>query len=70
MSLAERFEHSVDALLLLFEVGMDVEVQGCADVCMTEDDTDGLVIAVALDTTCGKTVAQAVELDDRNAELF
>ena len=49
---------------------MDVEVQGRADVCMTEDDADGLVVAVALDAACGEAMSQAVKLDNRYSELF
>ena len=43
----EGFEHAVDALLLLFQVGMDIEVERRADVGVAQYDAHGLVVAVA-----------------------
>ena len=64
----QRPEHLFDAALLLFHVGMDVEVEGGADVGMAEEDADGLVVAAALDAAGGEAVAQAVELEPWHAE--
>ena len=49
---------------------MNVEVERGADVGVAEDDAHGLVVAVALDATCGEAVAQAMKLDDGNVELL
>ena len=49
---------------------MDVEVEGCGDVGVAEDDADGLVIAVAFDAAGGEAVTQPVEFQRRYAELF
>lgn len=64
----QRPEHLFDAALLLFHVGMDVEVEGGADVGMAEEDADGLVVAAALDAAGGEAVAEAVELEPWHAE--
>ena len=49
---------------------MDIEVEGRADIGMSENGADSLIVAAALDAHSGETVAQAVELDMRNAEPF
>lgn len=40
---------------------MDIEVEGRADIGMSENGADGLIVAAALDAHSGETVAQAVE---------
>ena len=49
---------------------MDIEVERRADVGVAQNDAHSLVVAVALDAACGKAVAQAMELDDRDVELL
>ena len=41
---------------------MNVEVKGCGDVGMTENDADGLVVAVAFNAACRKVVMRSVPL--------
>ena len=67
---SEGAEHLVDALLLLLRSGMDVEIESRGYVGMAEDDTDGLVVAVAFDTACGETMSEPVEFQRRYAKLF
>ena len=43
----EGFEHAVDALLLLFQVGMDIEIERRTDVGVAQYDAHSLVVAVA-----------------------
>ena len=47
LSSTEGFEHAVDALLLLFKIGMDIEIERRADVGVAQYDAHGLVVAVA-----------------------
>ena len=42
---------------------MDVEVERCSHIGVTEDDTDRLIVAAALDTSGGKGMAQSVKSD-------
>jgi hypothetical protein len=37
---------------------------------MSENDTDGFVIAIAFDATCGKAVAQTVKFQFGNVQVF
>ena len=53
--------HGVDALALLLQIGVDVEVEGGADAGVAEEDADGLVVAFALDAAGGEAVAEAME---------
>ena len=48
---------------------MYVQVERGGYVGVTKNDADGLVVAMALDAACGKTVAQAMKLQRRHAEL-
>ena len=48
---------------------MDIEVEGRADLRMTKEDAEGLVVAFAFDAAGREAVAQAVELEFRHAEL-
>ena len=47
LSSTEGFEHAVDALLFLFQVGMDIEIERRADVGEAQYDAHGLVVAAA-----------------------
>ena len=40
---------------------MNVEVERCSHIGVTEDDTDRLIVAAALDTSGGKGMAQSVK---------
>lgn len=61
MKLLEHLSHCVDTLLFLLHVGMDIEVESCADVGMAEEDADGLIVAFTLDAAGGEAVAETVE---------
>ena len=50
-------EHLCDATLLLFHVGVYIEIERCSDVGMTEQHADSLVVAVALNTASGEAMA-------------
>ena len=54
---SKRLEHLGDALFLLLHIRVNIEVECCGDVGMTEQHTYGLVVAVAFNATCGKTMA-------------
>ena len=49
---------------------MNIEVEGCGDIGMTEQHTYGLVVAVALNAACSKTVAQSVVFQPRNIKTL
>ena len=68
--LLEHFSHCFNALSFLLNIWMDIEVEGCADVGVAEENTDGFVVAFALDAASGKTVAEAVEAHFGEAELL
>ena len=59
----KEFVQPVEAAFLLVEVGMDVEVERCSHIGVTEDDTDRLIGAAALDTSGGKGMAQSGKSD-------
>lgn len=59
--LFEHLPHSVDALALLLQIGVNIEVEGGADVGVAEEDANGLVVAFALDAAGSETVPEAVE---------
>ena len=67
---SKRLEHLGDALFLLLHVRMNIELEGCGDVCMTVQYTYGLVVAVAFNATCRKAVTQSVIFQPRNAETL
>jgi len=50
----QRFEHFVDAFFLLFHIRMHIEVEGRADIRMTKNDANGLVVTLAFNASCGK----------------
>ena len=54
---SKRFEHLGNALFLLLHVRVNIEVEGCGDVGMTEQYAYCLVVAVAFNAACGKAVA-------------
>lgn len=54
---SKRLEHLGDALFLLFHVRVNIEIEGCCNIGMTEQYAYGLVVAVALNAARSKTVA-------------
>ena len=52
----KRLEHLSDALFLLLHVRVNIEVECCCNVGMTEQYAYGLVVAVAFYAACGKAV--------------
>ena len=54
---SKRLEHFGDALFLLLHIRMNIEVEGRCDVGMAEQHAYRLVVAVAFNAACGKTVA-------------
>ena len=63
-------EHLVNATFLLFEVGVNIKIEGGSDVRMAENDTDSLVVAVTFDAAGCKTVAETMEFDVGDPEVF
>lgn len=49
---------------------MDIKVEGCGYVGVSENYAHGLVIASAFYATCRETVAQTVKFQWGNAKLF
>lgn len=47
---------------------MNVEIEGCRDVRVAEEDADCFAVTAEFDTTGGETMAQAMELDEGNVE--
>lgn len=68
--LFEHFPHFVNALPFLLHIGMHIEIESRADVRMTKEDTDGFIVAFALNAAGGKAVTQAVEAHFGEAELL
>lgn len=58
----QRPEHLFDATLFLFHIGVDVEIEGGADIGMTEEGADGLVVTAAFDATGREAMSQAMKL--------
>ena len=65
--LLKHLSHCIDTLLFLLHVGMDIEVESCADIGMAEEYADGFIVAFTLDTSGGETVAETVEAHFRKA---
>lgn len=64
---SQRPEHLFDAVLLLFYVGVDIEVHCRTDVGVSQKGAYGLVVALAFYASGCKTVAQSLELQFRQA---
>ena len=62
----QAFEHSINTAFLLVKVGMDIEIEGCGDISMSKQDTDGFTIAARFDATRSKTMSQAMEFYERD----
>ena len=62
--------HQFDALLLLFEIRVNVQIQRGAYIRVAEEDADGLVVAPALDAPRGEGMPQAVEAYRGDAQFF
>ena len=59
---SKRLEHLGDALFLLFHVRVNIEINGCCNIGMTEQYAYGLVVAVAFNAACRKVVMRSVPL--------
>ena len=64
--LPEVFKHLRNTTLLLFHIGMNIEVESCSDVRMPEQHANRLIVTVTFDAACGETVAQPVIFQPRN----
>ena len=53
--------HGVDALALLLQIGMYIEIQRCTDVRVAKEYADRLVIAFALYAAGCETMPETVE---------
>ena len=70
VSFSQRLEHLGDALFLLLNVWVNIEIKGCCDVGMTEQYAYCRVVAVAFNAACGKAMAQSVIFQPRNVKAF
>ena len=66
----QPFHHLIDALFLLFQIGMNIEIERGGDVGMPKNGADSLVVASALHTPCSKSVAKAMEFLMGNTQLL
>ena len=53
----QGLEHLGDTLFLLLHVWVNIKVEGCGDIGVTEQYAYCLVVAIALNAACGKAVA-------------
>ena len=68
-TLLQGAEHLFDAFLLLLHVGMDIEVQGGADVGVSEKDTHCLVVTISLYAACCKAMTEPMKFQRRDIQL-
>ena len=66
----EVFKHLRNTTLLLFHIGMNIEVESCSDVRMPEQHANRLIVTVTFDAACGETVAQPVIFQPRNVQML
>ena len=45
---------------------MDVEIEGCGDVGVTEEDADSFAVTARFDATRSETMSQAMEFYERD----
>ena len=57
LKLTETLIHFVDTFFLLFHIGMNIEIECCSDVGVSENNADSLIVAHTLDATCREAVA-------------
>lgn len=67
---SQRIKHPRNTPFLLFHVGMDVKIEGCRNVCMTQKGTYCLVVAAAFYTSGGKAMAETVVFQVGDANLL
>ena len=65
----KRLKHLGDTLFFLFHVRVNIEVEGCCDVGMTEQYAYCLVVAVAFNAAYGKVVVRSVTINQVKQEL-
>jgi hypothetical protein len=68
--LPEVFKHLRNTPLLLFHIGMNIEVESCSDVRMPEQHANRLIVTVTFDAACGETVAQPVIFQPGNVQML
>ena len=68
--LPEVFKHLRNTTLLLFHIGMNIEVESCSDVRMPEQHTNRLIVTVTFNAACGETVAQPVIFQPGNVQML
>ena len=56
----ERFKHLGYASFFLLHVGVNIEVERCGDVRMTQEHAHGFIVAIAFNATSGEAVTQSV----------
>ena len=56
IQLSQHLKHLLYALLFLFHIMMNIEIQCCTDIWMAQQDTDSFIITVTLNTPGGKTM--------------
>ena len=62
---SKRLEHLGDALFLLLNIWVNIEIKGCCDVGMTEQYAYCLVVAVAFNAAWRKAVAHDMVFQTR-----
>ena len=65
----KRLKHLGDTAFLLFHVRMNIEVESCGDIGMTEQYAYCLVVAVAFNAACSKVVVRSVTINQVKQEL-
>ena len=66
----ERFKHLGNASFFLLHVGVNIEVERCGDVRMSQEHAHGFIIAIAFNATGGEAVTESMILQARNIEPF
>lgn len=57
----EIFIHAVNTAFLLVDIRVDVKIESCGDIGVTEDGTNGLVVTLALYASSSKSMAKPME---------
>lgn len=66
----EHFPHSVNALAFLLKIRVNIKIEGSADIGMTQQDADRLVVAFAFDAAGGETMPQSMKTHFGKAKLL
>ena len=57
----EIFIHAVNTAFLLVDIRVDVKIESCGDIGVTEDGTNGLVVTLALYASSSKSMSKPME---------